>query len=143
MSEFSRIICLNAGQVIEDGTFEFLLSQGNYLSRLIDNFLSAHIQRDPDSAKDSSETFPDLTEPKPIHDPPSSRPIIQSEERTLGTVPMSSYIYVLKHAGGLPWLITLSLVIILGQGSALMTNVVLVRPYRSFEGILSTKTSCL
>ncbi len=113
---------MKAGEIIEDGTFDELVSRESYLSNLIETYITSR----KDSVIESTSNEFESTETFKNEAPCSPGALMQAEERTFGSVSFSAYLYLLKNAGGLSWWILLFTIVLIGQGSALMSNALLV-----------------
>ena len=90
-----RIVCMDQGRIVEEGTYEELLSKGGNFARLIEKF------KDKEGGENVEEEMKTSTESKPER---PEKGLMELEGRSTGSVPWIVYRDYARSGGGL-WII--------------------------------------
>ena len=101
-----RIFCMDQGKIVEQGTYDELLSHGGNFARLVDEFGGKEEEKheeEESAVEDAIEepTKPDAKEKKPEQ---KSKALMQVEERATGSVKWGVYAEYARAGGGI-WVI--------------------------------------
>jgi ATP-binding cassette, subfamily C (CFTR/MRP), member 1 len=106
-----RILCMDQGRIVEQGTYEDLLSSGGNFARLVAEYggKAEEQNEEQEESEDAIEEFDNKKEKKPEE---KGKALMQVEERAIGSVAWKVYAEYARAGGGI-WVIPAIIVSVL------------------------------
>ncbi|KAL1718255.1 P-loop containing nucleoside triphosphate hydrolase protein [Schizophyllum commune] len=108
------VYVVDGGKIVEQGTYQDLLSQGQTFARLVEEYGVKNEDAAISKAEDRSETAT-IVDAKAVDAPQQA--LMQDEERAVGSVSWRVYQKYIRYAGGLTWVPAIIIITALGQCS--------------------------
>ena len=110
---------MDNGKIVEEGTFQSLMSDGREFSRLVEEFGAAEKEKEEAQKEEEEEGKKvDKKADEGVTEKKAKAALMQEEDRNRGAVPGSVYAAYLRYAGGLVWAPILILLLTLYQGAS-------------------------
>ena len=122
LNQVDHVIVVSNGTVVEQGSFDDLVSSGGELTRLLSNAQTTSKESDNDTKKDEKRKGTASSPSAMVKQEETTDRIIVEEERHTGVVGVATWWAYLKATGGIRMMIMLLLETILLQGSVVILS---------------------